>query len=77
MDKLVEARTAQIESHARALCTRVDALRQLQDAMDYRYNGAPLAMLEPSDTPDTSDAQGASAQETTAKADVADSDGGK
>lgn len=74
MDKLVEARTAQIESHARALCTRVDALRQLQDAMDYRYNGTPLAMLEPSDT---SDAQGASAQETTAKVDVADSDGGK
>jgi hypothetical protein len=51
MDKLVEARSAMLQHRAQALCTRVDRLRQLQDALDYRHAGAPLAMIEPSPAP--------------------------
>jgi hypothetical protein len=47
VDKLVEARSATLQHQAQALCARVDRLRELQDALDYRYAGAPLAMIEP------------------------------
>jgi hypothetical protein len=51
VDKLVEARSAVLQHQAQALCARVTRLRQLQDALDYRYAGAPLAMIEPSPAP--------------------------
>ena len=53
VDKLVEARSAVLQRQAQALCARVDKLRQLQDALDYRYAGAPLVMIQPrpADTP--------------------------
>ena len=48
VDKLVQARSAVLQQQAQALCTRVARLRQLQDALEYRYAGAPLVMIEPS-----------------------------
>lgn len=51
VDKLVEARGAVLQRQAQTLCTRVARLRELQDALDYRYAGAPLVMIEPSPTP--------------------------
>jgi hypothetical protein len=51
VDALVQARSAALQHQAQALCTRVDRLRQLQDALDYRYAGAPLVMIEPSPAP--------------------------
>lgn len=65
VDKLVDARSAALESRAKSLCHRVTALRQLQDAMEYRYRGAPLAMLKPSSTPAPS-----TPMTTTAQADI-------
>lgn len=47
VDDLVEARSVALERHADALCTRVATLRRLQDALAYRYRGAPLVMLAP------------------------------
>jgi len=51
VDQLVEARSAALEQHARALCTQVAVLREQQDALEYRYRGAPLVMLEPDAAP--------------------------
>lgn len=47
VDRMVEARSAALERHAQALCSQVVALRRQQDALEYRYRGAPLVMLEP------------------------------
>ena len=47
MDAMLEARTLALEEQARALCDRVAVLRGQQDALEYRYRGAPLLMLEP------------------------------
>lgn len=47
VNRLVEARSAALERHAQALCSQVVALRRQQDALEYRYRGAPLVMLEP------------------------------
>lgn len=51
VDKLVEARSATLQRRAQALCARVDRVRELQDALDFRYAGAPLAMIEPRPAP--------------------------
>jgi len=51
MDGLLEARTAELEQRAQALCTHVVALRGQQDALEYRYRGKPLVMLEPDPSP--------------------------
>jgi hypothetical protein len=72
VDRLVEARSVALEGQARALCSRVAVLRKLQDALEYRYEGAPLVMLEPSATP----ALDASVN-ATAKLDIADGDRAK
>lgn len=45
LDVKLEARSAQIEAKADALCSQVAALRQLQDALEFRYDGQPLRML--------------------------------
>ena len=47
MDDMLATRTAALERKAQALCTGVAALREQQDALEYRYHGAPLPMLEP------------------------------
>ena len=62
LDKLVEARSLALENRAKALCPRITALRDLQEALEYRYDGAPLKMLEPSSS---------TPAEATAQADVA------
>ncbi|KRE96800.1 hypothetical protein ASG87_15880 [Frateuria sp. Soil773] len=64
MDRLVDARSEELQRHALALCARVTTLRQLQDALEYRYQGTPLVMLKASEPAATS-------AEATAKADVA------
>ncbi|GAA3912645.1 DUF2884 family protein [Luteimonas lutimaris] len=51
MDELLEARTAELERRAQGLCTHVVALRGQQDALEYRYRGEPLVMLEPETPP--------------------------
>ncbi|MDN5782715.1 MAG: YggN family protein, partial [Luteimonas sp.] len=51
VDQLVEVRSAALEQHAQALCTQVAILREQQDALEYRYRGAPLVMLEPDAAP--------------------------
>ena len=45
LDRKVDARSAAIEARAGAMCDRVAELRRLQDALEYRHHGAPLAML--------------------------------
>lgn len=47
VDKLVEARSAALQQRAQALCSGVADLRRLQEALEFRYHGAPLVMLEP------------------------------
>ena len=64
LDTLIEARSVALENRAHALCTRVTALQNLQDALEYRYDGAPLVMLEPSSPAPAVPSQ------TTAKADI-------
>lgn len=51
MDAQIEARTAALERRAQSLCDGVVALRAEHDALDYRYRGARLLMLEPADGP--------------------------
>jgi hypothetical protein len=51
MDRMVEARSAKLERQAESLCVQVAALREQQDALEYRYRGAPLVMLEPDAAP--------------------------
>ena len=51
VERLVDARSAALERRAEALCGRVATLRELHDALEYRYQGAPLVMLEPSTDP--------------------------
>jgi hypothetical protein len=52
VDKMVDTRTAALEAKAQALCPQVQSLRTLQDALEYRYRGAPLVMLAPKDGSD-------------------------
>jgi hypothetical protein len=52
VDRMVDTRTAAIETKAHALCPQVESLRTLQDALEYRYHGAPLVMLAPKDGSD-------------------------
>ena len=70
VDSLVEARSAVLEKQAHALCAQVATLRKLQDALEYRYEGAPLVMLAPSANP-------ATPMNATASVDIADRDRAK
>lgn len=47
LDAKLDARSDTIEAKADALCTQVDKLRRLQDALEFRYDGQPLQMLAP------------------------------
>ncbi|MEB2186878.1 DUF2884 family protein [Xanthomonas campestris pv. campestris] len=47
LDAKLDARAATIDVKADALCTQVQSLRRLQDALQYRYQGKPLQMLTP------------------------------
>lgn len=64
VDRRTEARTAALERQAHALCDQVVRLRTLQDALEYRYRGEPLAMLAPAERarPGTGAVPGAGAE---------------
>ncbi|MFC3654681.1 DUF2884 family protein [Xanthomonas hyacinthi] len=47
LDAKLEAQREAIEAKADALCAQVEKLRQLQDALQFRYEGQPLQMLTP------------------------------
>lgn len=47
LDTKLETRSEAIEAKAEALCDQVDQLRALQDALEFRYEGKPLELLEP------------------------------
>jgi hypothetical protein len=70
MERLVDARSAALERRAEAICGQVATLRELQDALEYRYHGAPLVMLERSTDP-------AAPMGATASVDIADRGGAK
>lgn len=46
MDARMDAKAAALETSARALCPTVHELYALQSALDYRYQGQPLRMIE-------------------------------
>ena len=45
IDALVEPRAKALERNAEALCSRMQALDRLDDALDYRHEGRPLDLL--------------------------------
>lgn len=47
LDGMIEARSRDLERQADALCVQVAALREQQDALEYRYRGQPLVLLAP------------------------------
>jgi hypothetical protein len=47
LDAKLDAQSAAIQAKAEALCGTVVTLRQLQDALEFRYQGQPLQMLAP------------------------------
>ncbi|WAH63007.1 DUF2884 family protein [Xanthomonas hortorum] len=47
LDARLDAQASTIEANANALCTHVQALHQLQDALELRYQGKRLQMLAP------------------------------
>ncbi|CAD0343002.1 hypothetical protein NCPPB940_29140 [Xanthomonas hortorum pv. taraxaci] len=53
LDARLDAQASTIEANANALCTQVQALRELQDALEFRYQGKRLQLLAPlqDDTP--------------------------
>ncbi|PPU21817.1 hypothetical protein XarbCFBP7610_00260 [Xanthomonas arboricola] len=53
LDARLDAQASTIEANANALCTQVQALRQLEDALEFRYQGRQLQLLAPvqDDTP--------------------------
>ncbi|GAE53667.1 DUF2884 family protein [Xanthomonas arboricola] len=53
LDARLDAQASTIEANANVLCTQVQALRQLQDALEFRYQGKRLQLLAPlqDDTP--------------------------
>lgn len=54
LEQRLEARGEALEQQARALCTQVLALEQLQSALEFRYNGQPLQLMRVnSDAPET------------------------
>ena len=46
VDRKIDARSAALEARAHALCPQVATLHALQDALEYRYRGEPLVMLQ-------------------------------
>lgn len=46
LDRKIEARSAALEAQADALCTQVRQLQAIQAALDYRFDGQRLVMLE-------------------------------
>lgn len=53
LDARLDAQASTIEASANALCTQVQALRQLEGALEFRYQGKRLQLLAPlqDDTP--------------------------
>ncbi|SBV52557.1 hypothetical protein XBLMG947_3353 [Xanthomonas bromi] len=46
MDRQMQGRSGALEAQARALCVQAQALYAVQQALEYRFNGKPLQMLE-------------------------------
>lgn len=46
-DARMEARSTALERQAQALCDEVENLQALQDALEFRWQGLPLRMIEP------------------------------
>ncbi|SBV51754.1 hypothetical protein XBLMG947_2544 [Xanthomonas bromi] len=46
LDARLDTRARTIETSAAALCRHVQTLRRLQDALDVRYQGQPLQLLD-------------------------------
>lgn len=62
LDARIEAQTTALEAKAATLCPQVRSLYALQDALEYRYNGQPLRMIElEADEAETSSPQVAAA----------------
>ncbi|TWT22469.1 DUF2884 family protein [Luteimonas marina] len=55
IEQRLEARIAALETRADAMCAQVAAMRTLQDALDYRYDGKPLRLLEAAERPARAD----------------------
>ena len=53
LTRRIDARSAALDGRAEALCTQVRALQSLQAALDYRFENAPLVMLEPAPARET------------------------
>lgn len=70
LDAKLEARSEAIEAQAEAMCDQVDQLRALQDALEFRYEGKPLELLEPIE-----DHAAADAAEDAEKGDAPDREG--
>ncbi|WP_202841476.1 DUF2884 family protein [Luteimonas saliphila] len=51
LEQQLEARIAALEARAETMCTQVATMRTLQDALDYRYDGKPLRLLEAAEPP--------------------------
>jgi hypothetical protein len=56
VERLADARASALEHRTGSLCVQVQALHELQDALEYRYHGAPLVMLERDANPDATTA---------------------
>ncbi|WDS34712.1 DUF2884 family protein [Pseudoxanthomonas sp.] len=70
MDARMEAKSNALEAKAAALCPTVRSLYALQDALEYRYDGQPLRMIEMDD--DASNNQKIAAPEAHAQEDNGD-----
>lgn len=70
VERMAEARSSALERRAEALCGQVATLHELQDALDYRYHGAPLVMLQRSANPTAS-------IDAAARVDIADRGGAR
>jgi len=46
LEPRIEARARALEQHAQSLCTQVLALDRVQSALEFRYNGQPLRMMQ-------------------------------
>ena len=72
LDARMEAKSQALEAKAAALCPTVRSLYALQDAMEYRYQGQPLQMIEMDQDSDAPDAQMASKATADAQEDNGD-----
>lgn len=51
LEQRLEARAAALEARAEVMCGQVAHMQAIEDAMEYRYRGAPLDLLEAGERP--------------------------